>query len=448
MNMKTMKQTKLWLSMLLISSTMAFLSCSSDDDNGGGAADLNVSSILAKGSDLSSGESKEVDLNASTSGKDVPLDAQIEIAFSKNIKAATATTGNINLTAGSDMVDADISASGNTVTLTPKEDFKKGTDYTLNISNAVEAEDGGKLSATTRTFKTAGRSEVTPPQVESLVAYWTFDGNAMDAVGDYDADTEIEIEYQTDRFGAMGSAAYFDGDVSIIEVENASPLLTETESLTVSFWVKTDSEGHINETGDPTGMFVFGLGAGHGIQYEIFGGYDGSKVAVSYVNADGDKLGEDMWFPSEATDNSTGGWQGWDFAKSISIENMQNLLKDNWLHVIFTYNAEEKKASLFFNGDLMKSFNFNLWPDGDAKQSITGVTFNGPDPTDLDPEIYGDLAFGFIKSRRGTLFQNDPWGNYELPTAQHFKGWLDDFRVFHAPFTADNAKTLYDAEKP
>src|SRR5690606_35906247 len=122
-------QTKLWLTMLLVGSTMAFLSCSSDDDNGGGTADLNVSSIIAKGSDLSSGEPKQVDLNASTSGSDVPLDAEIEIAFSKNIDASTATTGNINLTAGSDMVDADISASGNTVILTPKEELKRGTDY-------------------------------------------------------------------------------------------------------------------------------------------------------------------------------------------------------------------------------------------------------------------------------------------------------------------------------
>lgn len=441
--MKTMKQTKLWLTMLLVGSTMAFLSCSSDDDNGGGATALNVSSIIAKGSDLSSGEPKQVDLNASTSGSDVPLDAEIEIAFSKSVDASTATTGNINLTTGSDVVDADISASGNTVILTPKEELKRGTDYTLNISNSVTAEDGGKINALTRTFKTAGRSEFDPPRAENLVAYWSFDGHAMDAVGDYDADTEIEIEYQTDRFGAMNSAAYFDGDVSIIEVENAGSLLTETESLTVSFWVKTDSEGHVNDTGDPTGMFVFGLGAANGIQYEIFGSYDGSKFATSYVNADEQNLIEDMWFPSEATDNTTGGWQGWDFAKNISIENMQNYLKDNWLHVIFTYNAEAKKASLFFNGELMKSYDFNLWPDGDAKQTITGVNYN-----DVEPEAYDDLAFGFIKSRRGTLFQNEPWGNYESPTSQHFKGWLDDFRIFHAPFTSENAKTLYDAEKP
>src|SRR5690554_4633412 len=111
MNMKTMKRTKLWLSMLLVGSTMAFLSCSSDDDNGGGAANMTVSSITAKGSDLSSGEPKEVDLNATTSGADVPLDAKIEIAFSKSIDASTATTGNINITAGSDMVDADINTS-------------------------------------------------------------------------------------------------------------------------------------------------------------------------------------------------------------------------------------------------------------------------------------------------------------------------------------------------
>ena len=441
--MKTMKRTKLWLSMLLVGSTMAFISCSSDDDNGGGAANMTISSIVADGTDLESGEDVEVDLNGANAAENVPLDASIAITFNKEVDNATATASNVTLKKGNDVVDANVSASGNTITLVPSENLEKGSNYTLSISNALKAKDGSGFAVITRDFRTAGRAEAVPPHEESQVAYWTFDGHAQDALGDYNADTEIEIEYQADRFGAMNSAAYFDGDASIIEVENAGSLLTETESLTVSYWLKTDSDGHVNESGDPTGMFVFGLGASNGIQYEIFGSYDGSKIATSYINTDNQKLAEDMWFPSEATDNTTGGWQGWEFAKNISGENMQGLLKDNWLHVIFTYNADEKRASLYFNGEHMKTFNFNLWPDGDAKQSITGVTYN-----DAEPEVYDDLAFGFIKSRRGTLFQGEPWGNYDSPTSQHFKGWLDDFRVFHAPFSSEDAKALYDAEKP
>src|SRR5690554_1573718 len=127
MNMKTMKQTKLWLSMLLVGSTMAFLSCSSDDDNGGGAANLTITAITASGTDLESGEAIDVDLNGATAAQDVPLDATMAMAFSRDVDNATATTSNVTLKKGADVVDADVSVSGNTITLTPAEDLAQGT---------------------------------------------------------------------------------------------------------------------------------------------------------------------------------------------------------------------------------------------------------------------------------------------------------------------------------
>lgn len=91
----------------------------------------------------------------------------------------------------------------------------------------------------------------------------------------------------------------------------------------------------------------------------------------------------------------------------------------------------------------MKSFDFNLWPEGDLKQTVTGVTYRGE-----EPEVVDELAFGFVQSRAGTMWDNEPWGGYGITTSQHFKGWLDDFRVFHAAYSADDVAELYDAEKP
>lgn len=438
-----MKRMNFWLSLLLMGGMTTFISCSDDDGGGGSTPNLEIESIKANGTDLESGENKESDLNGATAAGDVPLDGTITIVFSKEADASTATASNINLTSGSTTVDATVNANGSSVTLNPTEELERGTDYTLNISGGLKAEDGGSFPAITRTFTTAGRAEVVPPQSDNQVAYWRFDGDATDELGNYDADAEIAVEYQEDRFGEQSSTAYFDGDVSIIEVNDAGSLMTDAESFTLSFWVKTDSEGHINQTGDPTGMFVFGLGAFHGIQYEIYGSYDGSKFASSYINAEGEEVSEDMWLPNGATDNTTGGWQGWDYARNLTAEQMTSLLKDTWLHAIFTYDATEKRASLYYNGQLMKSFDFDLWPDGDVKRSVVGVTYKG-----TEPEVYDDFTFGFVHSREGTLWDSEPWGGYDFPTAQHFKGWLDDFRIFHAPFSAEDASALYDAEKP
>lgn len=51
-----------------------------------------------------------------------------------------------------------------------------------------------------------------------------------------------------------------------------------------------------------------------------------------------------MWFPSEATDNTNGGWQGWDFARSLSSTQMQDIIKDNWYHAVYSYDATAKKV--------------------------------------------------------------------------------------------------------
>jgi hypothetical protein len=52
-------------------------------------------------------------------------------------------------------------------------------------------------------------------------------------------------------------------------------------------------------------------------------------------------------------------------------------LKDSWLHVVFTYNASLKVATLYFNGEKMKSFDFNEWADGEAKQGVVGLIYEG-----------------------------------------------------------------------
>ncbi|MDO8896497.1 MAG: LamG-like jellyroll fold domain-containing protein, partial [Bacteroidales bacterium] len=244
----------------------------------------------------------------------------------------------------------------------------------------------------------------------------------------------VAVSYTASRNAAAGKAATFNGTTSIIEIPNGDQLIN-TKNLTLSFWVKAVDQGK--------GHFVIGLGAFYGLQFEMFGGLDGAKFAIRYEMADGTTETEDMWFPSEATYNANGGWQGWDFAKSISQPDMVAMLKEKWLHVTYTYNGDAKKGTLYYNGEKMKSFDFNLWPDDAPKKTAKGIKYAGQ-----LPDVQNELAFGFIQSRAGSMWAGETWGGYTFPEANHFKGQLDDVRFFHKVLTDNEIQLMYNSEKP
>ena len=167
-------------------------------------------------------------------------------------------------------------------------------------------------------------------------------------------------------------AATFNGTTSIIEIPNGDALMNSND-FTICFWVKTDSEGHLDASGNPR-SFCYGSRSIFGFQYEA-GGYDGSKFAIQYQLADGSTASDDMWFPYDAqmlqmVDARL------DFAKPVNRTNAA-YLKDTWTHITFVHHSDSKKSSLYFNGELMKSYDFNLWPDDDPKKTVTGLKYGG-----------------------------------------------------------------------
>lgn len=415
--------------MLLTVFTMmavVFQACNKDS----GPKDLNIESMMVG----------DADLNAATSPEDVPVDANIVITFNTDINAETATEANITLLQdyNDTNIPLDISVDGPTLTINPEANLGNGTLYQLNLTAGLLNTDDQPLAQTSRTFTTEGTFSPS-----GMIANWTFEGSAEDVVGNYDpaSDGVVDITYTDSHSDVAGQAASFNGNTSIIEIPMADPLV-ETSDFTISFWFKADSD-HLNADGNPAGHFVMGLGAFFGIQYEIFSNYEGSKFAIRYeiANDPDSTTGEDMWFPSEATDNTNGGWQGWDYARSLTPTEMQGYLKDSWTQVTYTYNGTEKRGTLYFNGQIMKSFDFDLWPEGDAKQSITGMTYAGS-----EPDVVNELAFGFIHSRAGTMWDNEPWGGYGNAGANHFKGQLDDVKIYHKALTETEIQLMYDSE--
>jgi len=407
---------KLFLGLLL--GTAVFLSGCKEDE----PAALTLDAIVAG----------TVDLNTATAATGVPVNAAITVTFSTDVDMATAISANITMTQDYDDADIemDIAAAGKVITLTPKANLGNGTLYILDFGAGLLSTEGQALTPVSRSFTTEGTFAPA-----GAIAHWNFENNADDQVGSYDASAEIAITYTDSRNAAAGKAATFDGDASIIEVPNGDQLIN-TQNFTLSFWVKT------NSTHD-AGHFVIGLGAFKGLQFEMFGGYDGAKFAISYELADGTTASEDMWFPSDATMKDNGGFQGWDFAKAIPAADMIAMLKDKWLNVVYTYDGVDRKGTLYYNGEKMKSFDFDLWPDDDVKRGVVGMKWGGD-----GVEVVNELAFGFIQSRAGTLWDTETWGGYDFPTANHFKGQLDDIRIYHKAITANEVLLMYNSEKP
>lgn len=426
------RMIKLVSAMLFIGGIALVSGCGDDD----GPSALTVVSIIAEGTDLESGDQVEVDLNGAAAATDVPTDAVITITFSKDVDPATATSSNISISSGSDAVAADVAASGAEVTVTPQEPLARGTELTLSIGG-VKAADGGAFASTTRSFTVAGRADVVPPHADAQVAYWRFDGDDTDALGEFDADSRVSVTYTTDRFGQTESTASFDGDETIIEVPNGDQLL-DTQDFTLSFWMKSNSSD-VNDNGETRGQFVMGLAGWFGFQFEIAPNYQNLKLAAQYAKSDGTTGSQDLWWST----NGDLGWQGWTYDQDVSgAGGLAAIVKDKWAHVVVTYNAGTKVGAIYINGELRKSQDFNLYGETHPMYLVTGMAYAG------NPAPGNKLAFGFIQGSENRAIADD-WANpVDTPDNNHFKGELDDVRIFHAAFTADDVADLYDAEKP
>ena len=382
-----------------------------------------------------------IDLNGATSPNNVPVNPSIVATFNTDVDVATAVAANVSLVQDYDKADiaVTVTGSGKTITITPAEDLSSGALYKLTLKAGLKSTGGIAFTEVSRTFTTLGT--FVP---KGVIAHWPFEDNANDVVGTFDptANGIVAVTYTASRNTAAGKAATFDGDASIIEIPNGDQLMT-AENFTLSFWVKTNSTGHVNADGNPTGHFVMGLGAFYGFQFEIFGGYDGCKLAARYGTSEGKFTSEDLWFPGNGETRDNGGWQGWTFCKDLrNSGGVAALLKDKWAHVVCTYNGTTKVGTMYINGERMKAQDFNLWPDGDDKRKVTGLKYGG-----TAPEVVNELAFGFIQSRAGTLWDAEGWGGYDFPTANHFKGQLDDVRIFHKALTETEIQLMYNSEK-
>lgn len=382
-----------------------------------------------------------IDLNGAVSPSDVPVNPTIVATFNVNVDPATATNANIIMEQDYDGMDIPltISVSGKELTITPANNLGSGALYELNFGAGLESTDGLSLTALTRTFTTEGAFVPS-----GVIAHWPFENDANDAVSTFDPDGNgvVAITYAASRNADAGMAATFDGDVSIIEIPNGDELMN-TDNFTLSFWVKTNSDGHVDANANPAGHFVIGLGAFFGFQFEINGSYDFCKMPVWFEYADGTGgTGGDLGWNGDGITKDNGGWAGTTF--NDEEQDIPSLLKDKWAHVVYVYDAAEKTRSIYINGELRIQQDHDLWPEpNEIQQTVVGLKYGG-----TEPDVVNELAFGFVQSRAGTMWDAEPWGGYDITTSNHFKGQLDDVRIFHKALTATEISLMYDSEKP
>ncbi len=399
--------------------------CSKKEEN----PDLTLSTMTAGNSDL----------NGASAPSDVAVDAVITATFSTNIDANSLTSGSVVLTRDYDdsVMDVAVSVSGNMITITPKEVFGNGTKYILDIMPGILSSGGKSLTdKVERSFTTVGTFAPA-----GAVAYWNFNGNADDQMGQFNpaANGVTDITYVASRNDSAGMAAKFNGTTSLIEIPNGD-MLNNTNDFTLSFWVKEDTTGKSDQ-------FVMGIAGYYGFQFEINSngnnGLGECKLAAQYSLSNGQSASQDLWFNGGATGTTkdNGGWKGWTYCKDLTTDGtgVNGLLDMQWAQVVCVYNSATKIGTIYINGEEMKQQDFNLYGSDNALSMATGLTFAGNPGNN-------DFVFGFIQDKNSPTL-SDTWANYSDPTTGHFQGELDDVRVYHKALTAKEIQLMYASEK-
>ena len=376
-----------------------------------------------------------IDLNGAVAPSNVPSDPTITATFSTDVDAATAVAANIMLKRDYDNTNIalTITVAGKVITIVPNENLASGALHKLSFGVGLKSTDGEVLTAAVdRTFSTDGFFAPA-----GMLAHWSFDNSdATDQVGTFNAAASVAVTYVDGRKATAGKAASFNGTTSIIEIPNGDDLINP--DFTLSFWVNAMDQGK--------GHFVIGLGAFFGFQFEIGGDFNSCKLAggYSYEGGADTAIFTDNWWNGDGKTKDNDGWQGCIFNKDMTGSGgVSSLLKEKWAHIVVTYDKATKVGTIYINGEKMKAQDFNLWPAADKWVKCTGMLWGGK-----APDVVNELAFGFIQSRAGTLWDGEPWGGYDFPDANHFKGLLDDVRIFDKAVTAAEVTLMYNSEKP
>lgn len=400
-------------------SFLTLVSCDDDDE-------IVLMSLTA----LTAGD---VDLFSTFNATGVPVDTVFFAEFSHNLNHATVNDSSIVLKRLYDDTYLPLSfeSTGNKVTIIPSENLTEGTKYRLVFNNDLLSDEGDVMTITSRNFTTVGTFAP-----DEIMAYYAFEGNAMDSIGSFNATANDinDITFVDSKNDNSGLAAQFNGTSSIIEIPNGDQFLTN-DNFSISFWIKADAAQN--------GHFVLGLAGPYGFYFEIAEDWKSVSMTTRYQLSNGETVAVENLYNGTGETRDSGGFQGWTVNKDVSTAGGvgEAFFKNLWAHVVFTYNADTKESSIYINSELVKQQDFDLWPEGEPELNITGVTYAG------GPAPQNKLALGFIQAR-GSDAITEPFADFSDPANKQFKGLMDDVKIFSRSLIPNEVRRLYNSEKP
>jgi hypothetical protein len=404
-------------------------------------------------------DANRVDLNVRSTR--VAVKAPLTATFTTNIDPMSVSDTSILLTRDYDHAGVPLTLiiSGTVVSIKPTADLISGAFYTLAITSKVKSTHGDAFGSFTITFKTAG---VFVPA--NQVAYWNFENTPPDdLVGTYDplsADV-VDITYPPSKNDSSGRAASFNGTTSLIQIARGATLLKP--EFTISFWMKLNSDNHVDGNGKPKGSFVIGIGNFHGLQFEVEPGYAWCRFSQGFLLGDlKSTTTNDFRFSANGATKDNirlspdpliaGGVENATVLnQNFGSAGLKQRLNNVWAHIVMTFTDTTKTRTLYINGEKMYQQNLNLLGNSNVNPTlqplatVKSLTFV---PDTVIPAGYDDkLVFGFWQSREST-FGADKGTIYFNKGANHFQGLLDDVRIFNRSLSETEVSLIYEGEKP
>lgn len=379
----------------------------------------------------------------------------ITAVFSSAIDPLTITAKSVTMIRDYDQVAVPLVLilHENKLTIKSVSDLLTGTSYTLDITSDVMSKQGQPFASFTVSFRTTG--SFVPP---GLKAYWGFEKSPLDDIGTLDPDPNLgvrDIIYVPGRSEAAGFAAQFNGTTSLIEAPSASSLLTS--EFSISFWMYVNSVDHTDSQGKKKSSYVLGIGNFHGVEFDVDSTYRFMRFGQGYILQNKALVTNDFQFAGTGytyqTDTAIihGGIDNATLVnENFGSAGISDRLDNKWSHIVMTFQDTTLIRSLYINGALVYQQDLRMLNKSYVNESLQSLATTQTMkfiPDTLIPASYDDrLVFGFWQSQESTYgLPTDVYTNHD---AYHFKGALDDIRIFSRTLTAEEIQMMYADEKP
>jgi hypothetical protein len=256
----------------------------------------------------------------------------------------------------------------------------------------------------------SGKTDPTTIANSNLVAYFPFDDNGNDQVGNLTPKASPGVTFVTGRRGKAYQGA--DNAYLLYDLPSASKLKT-LKAFTVAMWFYGTPA--VNEVVPVPGILQIG-----GTSDPVWGNLVLTQDRVAEA---ADSLNLKIVFHKEGAV-----WNN----QFVNVTKPE-ILENKWMHLVLAYDNTTSKFSAYVNGAPL-----NL-PAGTTDRWAAGEEVT-PRPA------LGDLAFN-----NATQFSIGGWMQKILGVAQdqwmgYFTGKMDELRIYDKGLSATEVKNLYDAE--